>query len=372
MLPVNNNIEGIVMDMRKKLVICGIITILFDMEAYVIAYSATDMAIPNVWMLFLFRYLFMIPFYAMQIGLLYYAIKLQSRLLWFLPFYWGMEIYRLVFRNLAWFTQSYENNGILNFLYKHITAVFWTADYALTYRRIYIYESDFPSFSVLLLVEDIVKLAVSLGALFISCKYVLRQHKTKTQTEEAAAVCVNSHISIANRDTYPEIKTKFIRSGLLIIICNIVAFVLRYDGYVYLLFYPVCYGVTLILRYVVAISYFVLQIRFLYYAIKMGGNIIYFFPFHWAIEIWRLAYGNIVWENLHYLRSTFGHVVFRYITRLFWLADWLPYTHAVFIDYHDWPLRIQGEDIIKLVTSVVAFIIACRYAIMQYRKGKAA
>ena len=357
------------MDMRKKLLLCGIITILFDMEAYVIAYNAMSIAIPNIQMLFISRYLFMIPFYFIQICMLRYAIGLQSRLLYFFPLYWGMEIYRLVFRNLVWFMQSYENNGILNFLYKHVTAVFWTADYAFTYDRVYYYNSDFSAFSVLLLVEDILKLVVSLGAFFILCKYALHQHKVQTEDRETSTVSTNSHISIEKKDTYQKIKRKFIRSGLLIIIYNIVAFAMMFDNWSYMLFYPIAYSVMLILKYAIAISYFVLQILFLYYAIKLGGKIICLFPFYWIMEIWRLVFRNTIGENLHYRSNILWDVMYKYITRFFWAADWLPCTHCFLVDYHDFPMRVWGEDVIKMLVSLTVFIISCRHALIQCKEG---
>ncbi len=358
------------MDMRKKFVICGIITILFDMEAYVIAYNTTMIAIPNVQTLFISRYLFMIPFYVIQICMLRYAIGLQSRLLYFFPLYWGMEIYRLVFRNLVWFTQSYENNGILNFLYKHVTAVFWTADYAFTYDRVYYYNSDFSAFSVLLLVEDIVKLVVSIGMVSLSCKNLLTKHKIyKKEKSDRHGVnsiwklVIGDLSNIDGESNYSTTRKKFIISGSVIFILNLIGIVLASGWWAF------TYESMLFFRYVIMISYYIFQILFLYYAIKMGRRFIYFFPVYWAIEIWRLLYRVIMVNRIDWQKQFFN-LMYQQITMILWGADWFPSLHLFVIDYHESHVILFGEDVIKFLISVIMVAVACRYAFLQYRKDK--
>lgn len=353
------------MDTRKKFVICAIITLLFDMEAYVIAYDTLVTSLPSIQMLFISRYLFMIPFYVIQIYMLRYAIELQSRLLYFFPFYWGMELYRLIFRNLTWFTQTGEDSNILNFLYKHVTAVFWTADYALTYENVYSYNSDFPAFSVLLLVEDIVKLIISIVMIAISCKYLLLNHKIpKKETSDGHGV--NSILKLLIGDSesnYQTTKRKFIISGCVILIMNLVGIVLASGWWIF------SYGSMLFFRYVIMVSYYVFQILFLYYAIKMGRRWIYFFPFYWAVEIWRLLYRAIMVNRIDW-RRPFFNFMYKQITMILWGADWFPSLHLFVIDYHGMHRILFGEDVIKFLISVIMVAVAARYAFLQYRKGK--
>ena len=378
MLPVNDNIEGIVMDMRKKFVICSLITLLFDLEAYIVAYS-TPLIYMSVFQMCLFRYILVIPYYMVQILLLYYAEKLSSRILYVFPIYWGMEIWRLLFRTLAGMNLIHNGNGFLEFMYSRITMVFWAAD---CYVYHWFPDYHFPNYSTVILAEDILKFGVSVVVFVISCRYALKRYKSRKKDKNTSqslqlyyfqkikSIWEIDIVGKEDTDIFEKIRKRFIISGILIIVLNVIGIVLRQVRISYLS----DFGVTLVvvLRYAIIISYYFIQMFFLYYGIKIGSRVLYFFPIYWGMEMWRLCFRNIVWENLIYKSTNFGDFMYKWVTPPFWGADWLPYLHVFTYNYYGFPMSIFGDDIIKLVVSVVAFIIACRYAIMQYRKGKAA
>lgn len=163
-------------------------------------------------------------------------------------------------------------------------------------------------------------------------------------------------------------RKKFVICSLITLLFDLETYIMAYSTpLIYMSVFQMC-----LFRYVLIIPYYMVQILLLYYAEKLNSRILYVFPIYWGMEIWRLWYRNIVWENLIYKSTDFGDFMYKWVTPLFWGADWLPYLHVFTYSYHGFPMSIFGDDVIKLVVSVVAFIIACRYAIMQYRKGKAA
>ena len=161
------------MDTRKKFVICSLITLLFNLETYIVAYS-TPLIYMSVFQMCLFRYILVIPYYMVQILLLYYAEKLSSRILYVFPIYWGMEIWRLLFRTLAGMNLIHNGNGFLEFMYSRITMVFWAAD---CYVYHWFPDYHFPNYSTVILAEDIMKFGVSVVVFVISCRYALKRYK---------------------------------------------------------------------------------------------------------------------------------------------------------------------------------------------------
>lgn len=364
------------MDTRKKFVICGIVTILFDLETYIVAYS-TPLIYMSVPQMSLFRYLLIIPYYIVQILLLYYAARLGSRILYALPIYWGMEIWRLLFRTLVGMNLIHNGNRFLEFMYSRITMVFWAAD---CYVYHWFQNYHFPNYSIVILVEDILKFVVSVVVFLISCRYALERYRSRKKDKDISQslqlYCLQKMKNIweidviGKEDTgiFEKIKKKFIISGILIIVLNVIGIVLRQVRISYLSDFEVT--LVVVLRYAIIITYYFIQILFLYYGIKIGNKVRYLFPIYWAIEIWRLWYRNIVWENLIYKSTDLGDFMYKWVTPLFWGADWMPYLHVFTYNYHGFPMLIFGDDVIKLLISFVAFIIALRYIFVQYQEDK--
>ena len=164
-------------------------------------------------------------------------------------------------------------------------------------------------------------------------------------------------------------QKQVIALGILILFINIISIVFENTK----LFYLFAGYFTVTVGYMIAFFYFTLQILFLYKTIKSESIFIYFFPIHWAIEIWRILSRIIPLVPYRYWRSDFLKFFYAYLTAIFWQVDKFPcdifHTLEVL-----WPGKliltdITIDDVVKLVIAIIAFIIAVIYSWKKFHIG---
>lgn len=97
------------------------------------------------------------------------------------------------------------------------------------------------------------------------------------------------------------------------------------------------------LRLLSAALFYFFQLYLLYHVAKSSSKAIYFFPFHWMIELWRnLAY-------VGFCSVTQPPKLYR-ISSLVWMGDFFPctYTPYILIPHSPVPLHLTLEVIIKI------------------------
>lgn len=157
------------MKTKVKVVIC----ILLIATVNLVVYKTYD---PILCHKILVRCTVFVVFYSLQILLLFYIIKLQSKFTYLFPLHWGVEIWRLLFRSIIIDNFIYKSNDIMEVIFRYITGPFWIAsDYVLFLpNHIVFFIHDFP---INILRDYILKLIISTIMLGISVKYALKQYR---------------------------------------------------------------------------------------------------------------------------------------------------------------------------------------------------
>lgn len=76
------------------------------------------------------RYLAFIIFYYLQFSLLYNAIRVKNKVIYFFPLYWGIGIWRLIFN--LFFRVRFHGRAwakIGGYLHDYITELLWAGDF---------------------------------------------------------------------------------------------------------------------------------------------------------------------------------------------------------------------------------------------------
>ena len=150
-----------------------------------------------------------------------------------------------------------------------------------------------------------------------------------------------------------------------LIVCGILLALMNAGSYIYFE-YTLYEYFNFTCRLLYSFLFYFLQLSFLKYAARSGSRMIYFFPFHWGIEIWRiLNYMGLILPS-----GTFSLKFFSFSSR-FWLSDWFPATYTPYIELYGEPLphHITLEEIIKFFISIAAFSFSI-YSINQRKKHK--
>ena len=157
------------MKTKVKVVIC----ILLIATVNLVVYKTYD---PILCHKILVRCTVFVVFYSLQILLLFYIIKLQSKFIYLFPLHWGIEIWRLLFRSIIIDNFIYKSNDIMEVIFRYITGPFWIAsDYVLFLPNLIVFFiHDFP---VNILRDYILKLIISTIMLGVSVKYALKQYR---------------------------------------------------------------------------------------------------------------------------------------------------------------------------------------------------
>lgn len=152
---------------KKKMIICFTLILLMNLASN-IYFEYTLYGIFSLgW-----RMIYAFVFYCLQFLLLKYAADSNSKIIYAFPLYWGIEIWRLLFRE-----------GIITFLipglYKKLwrySSIFWLSDwFPATYDpRIPIYGK--PSY-FRMRIETIVKIIISAMAFLFSVYAIIKRRK---------------------------------------------------------------------------------------------------------------------------------------------------------------------------------------------------
>lgn len=120
-----------------------------------------------------------------------------------------------------------------------------------------------------------------------------------------------------------------------------------------------------ICRLLYSLLFYFLQFFLLYYAERSTSKLIYFFPFHWGIEIWRIFCMLGAVDLTRSFNKKFYH-----FSNYFWAGDWFPATLTPYITLKSNPTHhIRLEVIIKLFISFMALSFSM-YEIIQRKKNK--
>ena len=117
------------------------------------------------------------------------------------------------------------------------------------------------------------------------------------------------------------------------------------------------------LRLLSAAFFYFFQLYLLYHVAKSSSKAIYFFPFHWMIELWRnLAHVGFC--------SVAQPPMLYNISSLFWASDWFPctYTPYILIPHSPVPLHLTLEVIIKICICVAAILFAIQTILQRSTK----
>ena len=156
-----------------------------------------------------------------------------------------------------------------------------------------------------------------------------------------------------------KIKTKFIITAIIIILFNILTVI-------YIYFLP---KKSVLIRYISFLAFYYLQFSLLYYAIRLTNKLIFLFPFHWGIGIWRIIF-NLFFRVRFRTRAltpifTFLYV---YITEPFWAGDYFPMNleHMFHLFFPRYLYTITPTDLIKIFMNTAGFLISIHFA-LKYR-----
>lgn len=117
------------------------------------------------------------------------------------------------------------------------------------------------------------------------------------------------------------------------------------------------------LRLLSAAFFYFFQLYLLYHVAKSFSKAIYFFPFHWMIELWRnLAYVGFC--------SVAQPPMLYNLSSLLWASDWFPctYTPYILIPHSPVPLHLTLEVIIKICICVAAILFATQTILQRNTK----
>lgn len=153
---------------KKKMMICFILVLLMNLASN-IYFEYTLYGIFS----FGWRMIYAFVFYCLQLLLLKYAADSNSKTIYVFPLYWGIEIWRLLFRE-----------GIITFLipglYKKLwrySSIFWLSDWfpASYYPHICIYGEKPPYLQIR--IETIIKIIISVMAFLFSVYAIIKRRK---------------------------------------------------------------------------------------------------------------------------------------------------------------------------------------------------
>ena len=117
------------------------------------------------------------------------------------------------------------------------------------------------------------------------------------------------------------------------------------------------------LRLLSAAFFYFFQLYLLYHVAKSFSKAIYFFPFHWMIELWRnlacVGFCSVAQPPMLYN-----------ISSLFWASDWFPctYTPYILIPHSPIPLHLTLEVIIKICICVIAILFSIQTILQRNAK----
>ena len=117
------------------------------------------------------------------------------------------------------------------------------------------------------------------------------------------------------------------------------------------------------LRLLSAAFFYFFQLYLLYHVAKSFSKAIYFFPFHWMIELWRnlacVGFCSVAQPPMLYN-----------ISSLFWASDWFPctYTPYILIPHSPIPLHLTLEVIIKICICVIAILFSIQTILQRNTK----
>ena len=117
------------------------------------------------------------------------------------------------------------------------------------------------------------------------------------------------------------------------------------------------------LRLLSAAFFYFFQLYLLYHVAKSFSKAIYFFPFHWMIELWRnlarVGFCSVAQPPMLYN-----------ISSLFWASDWFPctYTPYILIPHSPIPLHLTLEVIIKICICVIAILFSIQTILRRNTK----
>ena len=150
-----------------------------------------------------------------------------------------------------------------------------------------------------------------------------------------------------------------------LIVCGILIALMNTCSYIYFE-YALYKYFNLTFRLLYSFLFYFLQLSFLKYAARSGSRMIYFFPFHWSVEIWRI----LTFTGLAFPFHPFSKRFYR-ASAIFWVSDWFPAPYTPYIELYGEPLpyHITLESIMKFFISIVAFSFSI-YSINQRKKIK--
>lgn len=165
-----------------------------------------------------------------------------------------------------------------------------------------------------------------------------------------------------------EAKKKVIVLSISILILNLLGSFFTTTKLWHYYFYPYFY--TIGREIIFAIIYIILQMFLLYYAIKLQNKLIYFFPFHWGMEIWRILYKCVNIITYQNMANDVSKFIFLYLLAPFWGADWFPFAgpYKFEIEKKGFLFDIMYEDAIKLTLSFIMFIVSIIFSWKQYHR----
>lgn len=156
-----------------------------------------------------------------------------------------------------------------------------------------------------------------------------------------------------------------------VIICIILLALINFI--VYITFGPV-YSWGILYRCTVFFSFYSIQLLLLHYVIRLKNKFIYLFPFHWGIEILRILYNSIIRQNYIYKDNEILRFLLIYVTGPFWIAsDYVPLVSNHSVTFYDdgFPVSMFGDDVLKLIISILMFIISIKFTLNLCKKHKA-